>query len=109
MKRRVLFWVFAVVGIFYVLVETQLPSNLFTLFILGMVPGTDLALPPVLMLVAYTFGFFAALYWLAHQTLFVAEPKKPAKPVKQTSKKTTKKPTTAKKTAAKRRRAQATS
>lgn len=104
-----MFWVFAVIGIFYVLVETSLLSNLFTLLILGMVPGTDLALPPVLMLVTYSVGFIAALYWLTHQTLFFAETKKPAKPVKQAAKKTAKKPATAKKTTArKRRRARAT-
>ena len=109
MNRRVLFWVFVVVGIFYVLAETPLVSNLFTLLILGMVPGTDLALPPIVMMIAYTLGFFGAVYWLAHQTLFVAEPVKPTKPVKQAAKKTAKKSTTSKKTTAtKRRRARAT-
>ncbi|HRK40680.1 MAG TPA: hypothetical protein PLN95_01200 [Candidatus Saccharibacteria bacterium] len=73
-------------AIFVIVVLTQTPlvATLFSFFIMGMIPGTDLAVPFWVMLILYPLLFVTTLYWISNQRFFIGEMEQPARPVMKT-------------------------
>jgi hypothetical protein len=102
-------WAIILIALFWVCTKTPLLASLFTLFVLGMVPGTHLAIPAWLMLIVYPAGFFAAVYWLSARSLYIGTPTpKPAVKAARAATTRKKKSRNQKQTAAAKRRARAT-
>lgn len=65
-----------VVVLFAVLIAMNVPSTLFTIFVIGIVPGTTVAIPAWFMLTIYPMLFVAIAYWLGRQTFSLSAQKK---------------------------------
>lgn len=85
-------------------VQLNLLGALFALIFLGMIPGTDLSIPPLVMMLLYPVAIVGAIYWLAHQPLYIGSQEKQEKTAravarKRVAKKTSRKTATRRKTA----------
>lgn len=78
---------------------------LFALVFLGMIPGTSLSIPPVFMMIAYPVAIIAAIFWLAHQPLYIGSHDKQEKTARAVARKRVAQKTS--KAAAKRKTARA--
>ena len=107
-KQRGVFGVGFVILILFICTQTSLPTALLTFLVLGIIPGTTIAIPAWAILLVYPVLIVAATYWLRGRVFFIGElapPVKPAIAVVKKAKKT--KNTRTKKTAAAKRRARA--
>ena len=93
-KVAVYMWLLTL-GVF-ICVATPLLQTIFSIFVLGYVPGTSIVISPLVMLVTYPLLFVALVAWISFQSLYIGEIKKPAQSVI---------PVKVKKTPAKRKRA----
>ena len=91
---------------FVVSPQTSLPASLLAFLVLGIIPGTNIALPAWAILLVYPALIGTVVYWLHNEAFFIGEPTPPPKATKVTVAKSRK--TRAKKTAAAKRRARAT-
>ncbi|MEO5499314.1 MAG: hypothetical protein ABIR46_02350 [Candidatus Saccharimonadales bacterium] len=88
MYKPVSSWVILfTIGIFIVL-GTSLPTALISMFISGVIPGTNYTMPLWATLMVYPFIGFTALLWIASQPIFIGESERPLidPVVKKTSK-----------------------
>jgi hypothetical protein len=58
-------------GVLILLFMPQVGYSLFALIFLGMIPGTNLALPSWVMFFGSVIGIFIALRWIIHQPLYI--------------------------------------
>lgn len=66
MDKRMLWFVGVLIGLIIV-IKTPLVFTLFAFFILGMIPGTDLFIPPWVLLITYPVLFVAIVYRIGTQ------------------------------------------
>lgn len=86
-KQRVLIGAGFVIVMFSVLTFTPIPASLLAFLVLGIIPGTDLAVPAWAILLVYPALIVVALYWVYGEAFFIGETPKPLQPVsKQTTK-----------------------
>lgn len=86
MKRRVTLWAGIVTVSFVAVFYVNIPSTLFTIFVIGIVPGTAITIPAWLMLLIYPSLLAGILYWLGKQSLFIGEASpttRPTHPIKK--------------------------
>lgn len=88
-------------------VQLNLLGALFALIFLGMIPGTDLSIPPLVMMLTYPIAIVGAIYWLAHQPLYIGSQEKQEKTARAVARKRVAKKTS-RKTAARRKTARVT-
>lgn len=83
MNRGALLWVGFVTVIFLVGLQLNILSTLFTVFVIGVIPGTTTTIPPWFMLLVYPALFCGTLFWLGRQTLMIGavRPTQPKKAV----------------------------
>jgi len=93
MDKRILTYGLLAILVIMVLTQTPLLATLLSLLVMGMVPGTDLAIPFWVMLILYPLLFVAVLYWVSGQKFFIGEPPRPTTPAPKA--KTTRKKSTA--------------
>ena len=105
MNKRLVAKVVAVAILVICVVKLNIFSILFALVFLGMIPGTDLSIPPVVMMLLYPLAIIAAIYWLAHQPLYIGSKEKQEKTARAVARKRVAKKTS--KTATKRKTARA--
>lgn len=104
MNKRLRVWIGATLISMIVLTKTPLLYVLFSLFILGMIPGTHVIIPPAVLLVVYPLLFIAILSWLTTDPLHIGVRHEAARSVpKTTRQKATRRPTKTRPNAAKRR------
>lgn len=70
MNHRVMFRLSMVFLAVCLAITTSLPTLLFTLFIMGMLPGTQLTVPAWVVLTVYPLIMLLAIRWLSRQPLF---------------------------------------
>jgi len=85
--------------------QFDLFGALFALVFLGLIPGTNLSIPPALMMIAYPIAIIAVVFWLAHQPLYIGSQEKQEKTARAVARKRVAKKTS--KAAAKRKTARA--
>lgn len=86
MKRRAALWAGIVTVSFVAVFYVNIPSTLFTIFVIGIIPGTSITIPAWLMLLMYPGLFAVMLYWLGKQSLLIGERRLAKAPVKTTKK-----------------------
>ena len=86
MKRHATLWAGFVAVLFGVIFYANIPSTLFMIFVIGIIPGTSITIPAWVMLLMYPSVFFGMLYWLSRQTLLIGE----RTPIKQSRKRAAK-------------------
>lgn len=105
MNKRYMIWVLVIV-IFAILADKlNVFGALFELVFLGLIPGTNLSIPPVVMMILYPLAILAAIYWLAHQPLYIGSQEKQEKTARAVARKRVAKKTS--KATAKRKTARA--
>lgn len=104
MNKSVSSWaLLSAFGIFIVL-GTSIPGALLSMFITGVIPGTNYTLPLWVVLILYPFIAFTALLWIASQPIFIGESERPIKdPIVTKASKPKKKKASLKQPALKRR------
>lgn len=70
---RVLLWTVLVVTAVMTCTHTLFLPALFSIVVMGIVPGTSLKLPTAFMLIVYPTFFLVGMYWLSTLQLFVHE------------------------------------
>lgn len=73
MDMRVLLWTVLVMTAVMTCTHTLFLPALFSLVVMGIVPGTSLRVPTALMLIVYPTLFIVGIYWLSTLQLFVHE------------------------------------
>lgn len=107
-KQRVVIGVGIVIFLFLMLTLTPIPASLLAFLVLGIIPGTDLAIPAWAILLVYPALICIALYWIYGEAFFIGEPTSAPKSVAAKSVKSKKAKTTrSKKTTAAKKRARA--
>lgn len=108
-KQRGVFGAGFVILILFICTQTSLPTALLTFLVLGIIPGTTIAVPAWAILLVYPALIVAGIYWLRGHVLFIGELAPPVKPAVAVMKKVKKtRNTRTKKTTATKRRARAT-
>lgn len=106
MNKRLVAKVLAVAILVICIIKLNIFGALFALVFLGMIPGTDMSIPPLVMMLFYPVAIIGAVYWLAHQPLYIGSQQKQEKTARAVARKRVAKKTT-RKTAAKRKTARA--
>lgn len=86
MNRRVYIVIGAVITLLFVTNYTPIFSSVFSLLVLGMMPGTSLTIPVWAMLTIYPIVFIIASLWLMSQTFYIGETKKVEAKIKRVRK-----------------------
>jgi uncharacterized membrane protein len=105
MKQQTIVKVVALIAVIVLVLQFDLLGVLFALVFLGMIPGTDLSIPPWVMMIGYPLAIVAAIFWLVHQPLYIGSREKQEKTARAVARKRVAKK--ASKAAAKRRTARA--
>lgn len=105
MNKQMIIKLVALVVIVVLALKLDVLGGLFALVFLGMIPGTDLSIPPAVMMIGYPIAIIAAVFWLAHQPLYVGSREKQEKTARAVARKRVAKKTS--KVAAKRKTARA--
>lgn len=82
MDKRVYYGAALTIIGFVVFTKTPLSASLLAFFILGIIPGTNIALPFWLLLCAYLLLGVFLMFWFSRQSLLIGEAAKPVAPVK---------------------------
>lgn len=90
-------------------IQLKVLDGLFALIFLGMIPGTDMSIPPTIMMLVYPAAILAAIYWLARQPLYIGSQEKQQKTARAVARKRVAKKTSAKKPRRQYRKAEAKS
>lgn len=86
-------------------IKLDVLGALFALAFLGIIPGTDLSIPPAVMMIGYPLAIIGAIFWLAHQPLYIGSREKQEKTARAVARKRVAKKTS--KVATKRKTARA--
>lgn len=105
MNKRVMKWALAIIILVILADKLNLFGILFELVFLGMIPWTNLSIPPVIMMIFYPIAIVAAVFWLAHQPLYIGSKEKQEKTARAVARKRVAKKTS--KAAVKRKAARA--
>lgn len=84
-------------------------DSIFALIFLGMIPGTDMSISPVIMMLVYPVAIIGAIYWLTRQPLYIGSQEKQQKTARAVARKRVAKKTSAKKPRRQYRKAEAKS
>ena len=68
--KRFIFWSCLLASLGLIVFKTNLLTDIFVLCVMGMVPGTEVRVPPVALLTLYPIGVLGAVYWLIKQPMF---------------------------------------
>lgn len=107
MNKRTLAKVVAITVFLILAVKLDLFGAVFALVFLGMIPGTNFSIPPVVMMIGYPLAIIAAVSWLAHQPLYIGSQEKQEKTARAMARKRVAKKTAAAKTRRRYRKAEA--
>lgn len=88
-------------------IQLKVLDGLFALIFLGMVPGTDMSIPPTVMMLVYPVAIVGAVYWLARQPLYVGSRESQQKTARAVARKRVAKKTATKKPRRQYRKAEA--
>jgi len=105
MNKRMITKAIALIVIIALALKLDVLGALFALVFLGMIPGTDLSIPPALMMIGYPLAIVAAVFWLANQPLYIGSKEKQEKTARAVARKRVAKKTS--KAATKRKTARA--
>lgn len=105
MNKRLVAKVVAVAILVICIIKLDILGMLFALVFLGMIPGTTMSIPPIIMMLLYPAAIIAAIYWLAHQPLYIGSQEKQERTARAVARKRVAKKTS--KAAAKRKAARA--
>ncbi len=107
MNKRTLLKVLVIATLLFCIVQLNLLGAIFALLFLGLVPGTDFSIPPAVMMVLYPIAILGAIYWLAHQPLYIGSQQKQEKTARAVARKRVAKKTSTAKSRRRYRKAEA--
>lgn len=87
MNKKMIVKVVALVVAITLALKFDLLGVLFALVFLGMIPGTNLSIPPAIMMIGYPLAIVAAIFWLAHQPLYIGSKEKQDKTARAVARK----------------------
>jgi hypothetical protein len=73
MNMRAVYWAGFMTIFLVVCTESTLPEIVIALLVMGVIPGSDMTIPPMMMLVTYPVLFLIALWWISTQPFFIGE------------------------------------
>ncbi len=72
-------WALLSAFIIFIILGTSVPGELFSMFILGLIPGTSHTIPLWVAVTIYPVIALTSLYWVLSQPLYIGETSKPVK------------------------------
>jgi hypothetical protein len=73
MNMRAVYWAGFITIFLVVCTESTVPEIVIALLVMGVVPGSDMTIPPMMMLISYPVLFLIALWWISTQPFFIGE------------------------------------
>jgi len=109
MLNRKIVAALVIIAVVLLIVRPEILSSIFALIFLGLIPGTDLSIPSLVMFPIYAIVAFFVLRWLIRQPLYIGNMSKQEKTARAIARKkvlkTKTKKTPARKSTARRSRA----
>ena len=107
MNKRILtkLAIFSVLAV--LVLKLDVLGGVFALVFLGMIPGTNLSIPPAVMMIAYPLIIIATVNWLTHQPLYIGSQEKQEKTARAIARKRVAKKAAATRTRRRYRKAEA--